>query len=72
MNNILMDDNPPWFEETVTNSAGVTFKFPSLLNGNLKRVGWIVAVGLGDIDPLPYFTTAFGDFEELGGSHHGG
>ena len=70
---ILIHGYPPWFKETVTNSVGVTFSFPSLLNGNLRRGGWIVAVGLGDIcDPLPYFTTAFGDFRELGQHHHRG
>ncbi|RFU81529.1 hypothetical protein TARUN_688 [Trichoderma arundinaceum] len=70
---ILMNGYPPWFKETVTNTASITFSFPRLLDGNLKRSGWIVAVGLGDIDdPLPYFSTRFGNFREPEGNHRGG
>jgi hypothetical protein len=48
----------------------VTFKFPSLEKGNLKRAGWIVAIGLGDLDdPLPYFSTKLGRFDGYGDTY---
>jgi hypothetical protein len=54
----------------------VTFQFPSLDEGNLKRAGWIVAIGLRDLDdPLPYFSTKLGQFDRYGDAlyrHHRG
>jgi hypothetical protein len=65
---IFIHHYPPWYRETVINTANVTFAFPNLLHGNLKRSGWILAIGLGDIKtPTKFFSTNFGDFAEIGG-----
>jgi hypothetical protein len=73
---IIVDGYPPWYQKKVTNTAKVTFEFPSLEKGNLKRAGWIVAIGLGDLDdPLPYFSTKLGRFDQYGDGlyrHHRG
>lgn len=73
---IIVHGYPPWYQTKVTNTVNVTFEFPSLEKGNLKRAGWIVAIGLGDLDdPLPYFSTRLGRFEEYGNTlyrHHRG
>lgn len=70
---IIIDGYPPWYQMKVTNSANVTFDFPTLDNGNINRGGWIVAIGLGNLDPLPYFSAKLGTFSafgETGGWHH--
>lgn len=71
---IIVHGYPPWYKTKVTNIAGVTFDFPSLERDNLRRAGWIVAIGLGDLDdPLPYFSTKLARFDEFGGAsyrHH--
>jgi hypothetical protein len=69
---IICHGYPPWFRKTVTNVANVEFDFPSLLDGNLRRGGWILVVGLGDLKPLPYFSRLFGEFEDYQGRHHRG
>jgi len=62
---IIVDGYPPWYKMEVTNTANVTFAFPSLDNGNLRQGGWIVAVGLGDLLLLPYFSSKLGRFAEI-------
>jgi hypothetical protein len=73
---IIVHGYPPWYQTKVTNTAKVMFEVPSLEKGNLKRAGWIVAIGLGDLDdPLPYFSTKLGRFDEYGDAsyrHHRG
>ena len=68
---IFIHHYPPWFTETVTNTAKVTFVFPSLRSANIERSGWILATGLGDImAPTPFFSMGLGDFLEKDG-HRG-
>jgi hypothetical protein len=67
---ILVEGYPPWYKRRVKICSTTTFNFPSLKNGNNKRGGWILAVGLGHIQPLPYFSSKFGRFRDLTGRHH--
>jgi hypothetical protein len=65
---IIIDGYPPWYVTNVKNIHDVEFKFPSLekdKSRNLERGGWIVAIGLGDLDgPLPYYSKKLAQIEK--------
>jgi hypothetical protein len=54
---IIVDGYPPWYRRSARNAANVAFEFPILENGNLWRGGWILAIRLGDLDPLPFVSS---------------
>lgn len=72
LEHIIILGSPPWYREKLKNIHDVEFRFPETNNRNMARAGWIIAVGIGDADALPYFATSFGDFEPFGYRHHRG
>ena len=41
---------PPWYREIFQTRSGITVPFPIASNSDIPRAGWIVAVGLMDLD----------------------
>lgn len=44
---------PPWYRESLNMPHGPIVPYPILSRDDVLRAGWVVAVGLGDIKPLP-------------------
>jgi hypothetical protein len=70
---IIVSGAPPWYQQILQNKHHVAFRFPEPNDRSMARAGWIVAIGLGDANALPYFGTSFGNFRSLSpSSHHRG
>lgn len=61
--NILLG-YPPCYRERVVTSQGHTFDYPDQMDGWMKRGGWIIVLGLGQVFPLKVYVDRGMDYRD--------